>query len=256
VRFDPRKTLIGILIAGVAGALLLPPAIYFLGLSLAPPPPAASKTAVPSLLGEALWARADGGQATELTPVSPVSMGRMFACVAYEDFMDDTPGDAQRMANCRRHLPAIQAVEYLSRVHLQDNDVKPSFREGVGRLSTAVWMTRSWTKAEFINTLAERGGFGAGFRGVDAAAKGYFNRSAAELTLPQAAMIAAFVADRRADPWCDPAAAARMRNVVLQGMLDNKAIDAAAFEAASRSELGLGPRPSDLKPCESPRAGS
>jgi hypothetical protein len=175
VRINPRQALIGVIVAGALGAILMPPAIYFVGLSLAPPPPAASTTPLPPLLGEALWARADGGQATELTPISPISLGQLFACTAYEDFMDETPGDAQRMAACRRYLPGIQAVEYLSRVHMQDNRIKPSLREGLGRLSTGVWMTRSWSKAEFLSTLAERGGFGSGFRGVEAAAHGYFN---------------------------------------------------------------------------------
>lgn len=250
MRFNPRKAVIGVLAAGVAAALLLPPAIYLLGLSLGPPTPAPAQTQAPVLVREALWARADGGPATELRPISPLSIGQLFACVAYEDFMDETPGDAQRMAACRRHLPGIQAVEYLSRVHMQDSNVAPSVREGLGRLSTGVWITRSWTKEQFLDTLAERGGFGSGFRGVDAAARGYFNQSAAALTLPQAAMIAALAADRRVDPWCHPDTAATMRMRILEGMRDNKAIDDAAFDAANRSELGLAPRPSRLTPCE------
>ncbi|HWI18064.1 MAG TPA: transglycosylase domain-containing protein, partial [Vicinamibacterales bacterium] len=205
---------------------------------------------LPGVVRDALWARAGGGQATELRPISPISLGQMFACVAYQDFMDNTPGDAQRVAACRHHLPGIQAVEYLSRVHLQDNNVPPSFREGIARLSTSVWMSRSWTKDEFLNTLAERGGFGSGFRGVDAAAKGYFNRVVSELTLAQAAMIAALAADRQVDPWCQPETAATMRLRVLESMRDTKAIDEAAFDAASRSELGLTARPADFKPCE------
>jgi hypothetical protein len=256
VRFNPRKTFIGLLIAGVTGAILIPPAIYFLGLSLAPPPPVPSSTEIPALVSDALWARAGGGTADQLTPISPVSMAKLFTCVAYEDFMDETPGDARRMAACRRYLPAIQAVEYLSSVHMKENNVKPSFREGVGRLSTGVWMTRSWTKADFLRSLAERGGFGWGFRGVDAAATGYFGRTAADLTLPQAALIAAFAADRRTDPWCEPEAAASMRMRVLEAMRDNGAIDDVAFEQANRSELGLVPPPVDHKPCDSTRAGS
>ena len=205
---------------------------------------------MPPLLREALWARADGGHATELRPISPISLGQMFACIAFEDFMDETPGDAQRMAACRHHLPGIQAVEYLSRVHQQEHGLEPSFREGLGRLSTSVWMTRSWTKQEFLDTLAERGGFGSGFRGIDAAASGYFNRPPSDLTLPQAALIAALAADRQVDPWCQPEAAATMRLRLLEAMRDNKAIDEAAFDTASRSELGLAARPAGFKPCE------
>jgi hypothetical protein len=63
-------------------------------------------------------------------------------------------------------------------------------------------------------------------------------------------MIAAFAADRRVDPWCDRAAAASMRNAVLQAMRDNQAIEDAAFEAATRAALVLEPPPGDHKPCD------
>ena len=140
----------------MAGAILFPPAIYFLGLAVAPPRPDPGDDATsPPLLADAIWARANGGRATELTPVTPVSMAQFVACMAIEDFLDTTPGDARRAAACRRYLPAMQGVEYLSGVHMRDANLQPSFREGLGRFSTTVWMTHSWTKAEFLDTLAE-----------------------------------------------------------------------------------------------------
>ena len=251
--FDKRKALFGLLIAGVLGAILLPLAIYVTGLALGPPRPVPAERPVPPLLADALWARADGGRATGFTPMSHLSVAQFAACVAYEDFKDTTPGDAQRVVACREYMPALQAVEYLSRVHMRDANLAPSFREGLGRMSTTIWLTRSWTKAEFLNTLADRGEFGLGLRGADAASRHYFGRPADTLTLPQAALLAAFIGDRSTayDPWCEPAAAAGMRRRILERMREDQAIDEAAFNAANTSELTLGPPPADHQPCRS-----
>jgi len=249
VQLNARKILIGLPIAGGLGAVVFPFAIYFIGLAVAPPPPVPAETPVPPMIADALWARADGGRATALTPITHISMAQFAACIAIQDFWDTTPGDAQRVAACRRYMPAIQGLEYLSGTHMREANLKPSFREGLGRFSTTVWMTHSWTKAEFLSTLAERGEFGFGFRGAEAAARGFFGRAAAQLTLPQAAMIGAFIGARRVDPWCDPAAAADMRRRILERMRDNLAIDDAALEAANVTELGLAPPPAGHTPC-------
>jgi hypothetical protein len=246
-----RKALIGLVVAGVAGAVLFPFAIYFVGLAFGPPRPVPARTAMPPVLADAIWARADGGRATAFTPISPFTMGQFAACMAIEDFKDTTPGDARRVTACRGYLPAIQGLEYLSGMHMRDANLKPSFREGLGRFSTTVWMTRSWTKAEFLNTIGERGEFGLGLRGAEAASRHYFGRPAVELTLPQAAMLAAFVGDRSTafDPWCEPTAAAQMRGRVLQRMRDDLVIDDAELNSANTRELALGPPPADHKPC-------
>ena len=53
-------------------------------------------THVPPLLGEAIWARALGGQATELQPVNPFTIGRMASChLLAERFEDQAERDAQ-----------------------------------------------------------------------------------------------------------------------------------------------------------------
>jgi hypothetical protein len=251
VPFDKRKAFFGLLIAGVAGGILFLPAIYVIGLIVAPPRPVAAKTPVPPVIASALWARANGGRATQLTPISPVVMAQFAACMAIEDFKDTTPGDARRAEACRGYLPAMAGVEYLSGVHMRDSNLKPSFREGLGRFSTTVWLTRSFTRAEFLDTLAERGEFGAGLRGVEAASRAYFGKGAGELTLPQAALLAAFVGDRSTafDPWCEPTAAAQMRGRILQRMRDDLVIDDAALASATTSELALGPPPADHKSC-------
>jgi hypothetical protein len=251
VPVDKRKAFFWLFVAGVTGGLLFPFAIYFIGLALAPPPPVPSTTAPPSLVADAIWARANGGQATALTPISPVSMGKFLACIAIEDFKDKSPGDAQRIEACRGYMPALQGVEYLSGVHMREANLKPSFREGLGRFSTTVWLTRSWTKTEFLNTIAERAQFRFGFRGIEAAARGFFGRPAAELTLPQAALLVVMIDDQHLDPWCDLTGAAVRRRRVLERMRDNLVIDDAALEQANAAELGLTTPPPAHKPCDS-----
>jgi hypothetical protein len=248
VRID-RAALIRLATAGLVGAASFPFAVYYVGLAVGPPRPVAIETPVPPLIADALWARAEGGRATGFTPITPISMAQFAACVAIEDFKDTTPGDARRVAACRRYQPALPGIEYLSGVHMRDANLTPSFREGLGRFSTTVWLTHYWTKADFIRTLAERGEVGAGFRGVDAASRGYFGRAAADLTLPEAALIGAFMGDRRVDPWCDPESAAVMRNRVLERMRDNGAVTAAEFEAATVAPIDLTTPPEGRLPC-------
>jgi hypothetical protein len=244
-----RRTFAYLLIAGVLCAVLFFPAIYALGLALAPPPPAAAATPVPRLVADALWARANGGRAAELTPITPFSMARLATCVALEDFKDTTPGDARRVEACQQHLPALLGFEYLSRSHMRDAGMQPSFREGLGRLSTTVWMTHAWTKADFLSTLAERGEVGAGFRGVDAAAHGYFRRRPEQLTLPEAAVIGALMGQRTIDPWCRTEAVTASRNLILERMHANGAITETELRQASAAPLELAPPPEGRPEC-------
>jgi membrane peptidoglycan carboxypeptidase len=84
---------------------------------------------------------------------------------------------------------------------------------------------------------------------MEAAARGFFGRSAIDLTLAQSAFLASRVGDTRTDPWCEPAVATAMRNRVLDRMRINGAISEIDFETASVAELGLGPPPEGRPPC-------
>jgi len=251
VPFDKRKAFFALIIAGVAGAILVPLAIFFIGLAVGPPLPVPVKTALPPLVADAIWARADGGTAAALTPLTHISMAKFLACVAYEDFQDANPGDAQRIANCREYMPALMGIEYLSGEHMRQANLQPGFGEGLARFSTTIWITHSWSKADFLNTVAERGEFGVGVHGAEAASRHYFGKTAAELTLPQAALLASFIGERQSDfdPWCGPAGAVSLRSRILQRMRDNNAIDEATLKAANVSDLGLGPLPAGHRPC-------
>jgi hypothetical protein len=250
VRLNERRTLIGLFIAGVAGAILFMPAVYFLGLWLAPPRPVPATTRVPPVLGDAIWARADGGRATELQPINPISFARMRVCRTMAARTDDPALRSARRAECMKLLPAIQAADYLSGVHIRDADAATGgFRESISQFATAAWLTRSWTRAELLDTLASRGEFGFGWRGAEAAAHGYFGRAVEDLTLSQAALLAGLLGDGRTDPWCDAGAAASIRHRILERMRDNLVIDDIAFGSADREPIDLGSPPADHQPC-------
>ena len=241
MRFDARRALIGLVVVGAAGAILLPPAVYFVGLVIAPRPvPSASH--VPPPFADALWARFNGGRATELRPLSPISLGHFMGCFALADLTGDgvSPEDT---GACDEVLPAIEGAGQLSRAFLRDENFPAgNIKYPFGQIATMAWVTRNWTRTELVDSLAERGRFGFGLHGAEAAARYYFDRPVADLSVPQAALLASFgIGEKDVNPWGEPELATKMRNRVLAKMHNSRMIDAAAYESASRSELALGP---------------
>lgn len=252
MRLFERRTLIGLALAGIVGGPLLIAGYMSLGLFFAPPWPVPATTPVIPLAGDALWARAGGGANTDLNPLHPFNMAQFIICAAQAETEDDRALQAAGHAECRRrHVPAAGAVEYVSEQHMRAAHMEqPGFRKGHAKFVTTVWLARSWTKADLLATLVERGEYGMGYRGLEPAAQGYFGRPAAQLTLPQVALIAALVGGTGPDPWCDAATAADLRHRVLERMRDNGAIDELAFEAADQSELSLAPPPATHPSCQ------
>jgi hypothetical protein len=249
VQFDKRQVISGVVIAGLAGAILFLPAISFIGSTLMPNQPVPASQGVPPLLADAIWARTNGGRATELQPLNPFTIGRTVTCHILAERYEPEARGAQH-DECMKLLPGVQAVGYLSTVHMKSEGVWQDPRVPFVQIATMSRITSKWTKAELLNTIAERAEFGAGFIGAEAASRGYFGRSPDQLTLPQAAMVGAFAADARVDPWCDPEEAAARRHRILAEMRDNGAIDEVAFAAADKSELGLSPPPATHRPCK------
>ena len=250
MRLEERRTITvaAILMAvAVIGAVLFPIALYLFGLAVAPPRPVPQQSAASPVILDALWARAGGGTATALRPIDHIAVAEMAACVIQAEGANDN----ERLARCRHVLPAIPGLEYLSALHINDSGGKRnSFLGGHGALGTTIWMTRSWTKEEFLNTLAARALFGFGWRGVAAAAQGYFARDANALTAAQAAFVASRLGDDRPDPWCDVAASTAMRDRVLDSMRDNGALTDDDYRQASASPLDLAPPPEGRPPCK------
>lgn len=247
--FDVRRAATFLVIAGVAGAALFLPAVGFVGSLLLPAPLEPTTTHVAPLVGQAIWARANGGQATELQPINPFTLSRMATCHVMAEQLESRDEREAEHDECMKLLPGVQAIGYLSGVHMKGVGVWQDPRVPFVQIGMISRISSTWTRAELIDTLADRAEFGPLFRGAEAAARGYFKRSTAELTVPQAALLAALIGQTDFDPWCKPEETANLRRQVLARMRDNGAIDGATYDAADPAELGLVEPPPEHQPC-------
>lgn len=107
-------------------------------------------------------------------------------------------------------------------------------------LRYAIWVEDHLTKNEILEQYLNTAYYGDGAYGIEAAARHYFATTAAELTLPQAALLAGLVKNPTDyDPTNDKAAALSRRNTVLNRMQELNAISKKAAEKAKDSKLGL-----------------
>ena len=100
----------------------------------------------------------------------------------------------------------------------------------------ALWLERTFTKDEILELYLNRVYFGAGTYGVDAAAKKYFGRSARDITIYQAAMLAGLLkAPSRYNPFNDKALAQSRAELVIRNMVDAGQLTEAEANAISKS---------------------
>ena len=106
----------------------------------------------------------------------------------------------------------------------------------IRELRYAVAVEKRLSKDAILERYLNIAYYGAGAYGVEAAAHRYFNTTAAELTLPQAAMLAGLVQNPVAtDPINNPNTAIQRRNVVLNRMLELELITKAQADAAKKT---------------------
>tara|TARA_R110000868_G_scaffold12110_8_gene58734 strand:+ start:1760 stop:3781 length:2022 start_codon:yes stop_codon:yes gene_type:complete len=97
----------------------------------------------------------------------------------------------------------------------------------------ALWLEANYTKAEILTTYLNRVYMGAGNYGIDAAAHYYFGKSARDVSLPEAAVLAGLPkAPSRFAPTNDLALAQRRAGVVLSRMVSNSDLTEAEATAA------------------------
>jgi penicillin-binding protein 1A len=99
-------------------------------------------------------------------------------------------------------------------------------------------MERHYSKEQILEAYLNQILFGHGWYGVESAARHYFGKGAAQLTLAEAATLAALPKGPAIyDPIKYPARARQRRDLVLSLMLDQKFIAPAAAAAARREPL-------------------
>lgn len=110
-----------------------------------------------------------------------------------------------------------------------DKTVERKIKEAI----LAIQIEKRYTKREIFTFYANQIYFGHGAYGVEAASRLYFDKSAKELTIDEAATIAAIIqAPERLSPFVDPKRTMQRRSYVLQRMADEKYLtreEASAF---------------------------
>jgi penicillin-binding protein 1A len=107
----------------------------------------------------------------------------------------------------------------------------------------AIKLSNQWSKKRILTAYMNQVYYGSQAYGVEAASQTYFSKSARELTLSQAALLAGLPqAPSDYDPFRNPDQALRRRNEVLRAMLGTNAITAAQYYAAvGNADLELKP---------------
>jgi penicillin-binding protein 1A len=114
-----------------------------------------------------------------------------------------------------------------------------SLRRKIEETILAIQVERHYTKEQILTMYANQIYLGAGNYGFEAASQYYFNRPVGQLTLPQAATLAAIIRGPIYNPIIHPDRAISRRNLVLSLMArDGKATQAQAA-AATKEPLGL-----------------
>lgn len=99
--------------------------------------------------------------------------------------------------------------------------------------SVAVSLEKRYTKEEIITLYFNKFDFTYNANGIEMASKIYFNKTTAELTLPEAAVFVAMLeAPIANNPMRNPERAKRRRDVVLQQMLETGYIDQGTYDKA------------------------
>ena len=221
--------------------------IYQLGLTLAPDPPVMpAAVSLPPLVDAAIWARFGGGVERRVEGLTPWTFVALRVCRLQAAKGEDRQ---QRAEQCLAQQVGLPLAASIAAQHVRDNGPAQGVaaRE-LGQVATAGWLTRTWDADALVRELAQRGDFGAGGRGIEDAARRYFDKTPAALTAPEAATLAAALAGAErwqagVSPWCAPAEALAARNRVLGRMAVNGAIAAAAVQPMVQQPLAVVDRP-------------
>lgn len=103
----------------------------------------------------------------------------------------------------------------------------------------ALGLEKIFTKEQILERYLNIAYFGAGAYGVEAAARRYFSKSAADLTLPEAATLAGIVQRPTAyDPLRNPELSTTRRNIVIKRMADLGFVTPQEADRASLLPMG------------------
>jgi penicillin-binding protein 1A len=133
-------------------------------------------------------------------------------------------------------------TQQLARTLYLDREKTMSRKLTEGCIAAAI--EQRWTKERILETYLNRVYYGNRATGADSAARTYFSKPPAELTIPEAALLAGLPqAPSQLDPLSNPDAAKARRDLVLQALADTGEITDEQLEEAREAPLGLDPSP-------------
>ena len=170
------------------------------------------------------------------------------AVISTEDrhFMDHWGVDFPRVAEAawadlmhRRIVQGASTITMQLAGGLFLNRSDRSFRRKIEEAMLAIQIERHYTKQQIFTMYSNQIYLGAGNYGFEAASESYFGKPVSELTLPEAALLAAIVRGPTYSPVLYAARALERRNLVLDLMVENGKISRWQAHAAQQTPLGL-----------------
>lgn len=119
------------------------------------------------------------------------------------------------------------------------NRADRSFHRKMQETILAIEIERHYTKEQIFTMYCNQIYLGAGNYGFEAASEYYFGKPVAQLTLPEAAMLAAIIRGPIYSPIAHPERALARRNLVLSLMAHDRKVTQAQAAAAEKEPLGL-----------------
>ncbi len=126
----------------------------------------------------------------------------------------------------------LARVSFLTR----DKTIRRKIREAI----LAQQIERMYSKEDILEIYLNKVYFGDGLYGAEAAARGYFGKPAADLTVAEAAMLAGIIrAPSAANPRTNAERATQRRNLVLKLMRENGFIEKSELDTALAETVAL-----------------
>jgi penicillin-binding protein 1A len=119
------------------------------------------------------------------------------------------------------------------------NRADRSFHRKMQETILAIEIERHYTKEQIFTMYCNQIYLGAGNYGFEAASEYYFGKPVAQLTLPEAAMLAAIIRGPIYSPIAHPERALARRNLVLSLMAHDRKVTQAQAAVAEKEPLGL-----------------
>ncbi|WP_306117389.1 MULTISPECIES: PBP1A family penicillin-binding protein [unclassified Roseitalea] len=189
---------------------------------------------------------ATGGQAVGLHEMSPYIPQAVIAIEDrrfYSHFGVDPIGLARAMARNIAEWRLVQGGSTITQQLAKNLFLSPERTIGrkVQEVLLALWLEQKYSKEQILGMYLNRVYFGAGSYGVEAASRRYFSKSARDVSLPEAAILAGLLrAPSRLNPNRDPQRAEARAQIVLaamreQGMVSDSEMAAALSRPPTRA---------------------